>query len=386
MRRRPPSPLRLAGEVGRGFLAQARLLARPRYLLMTALLLAMSWLAMEVYHNQAIRGLPVLVIDRDNSKISRTIRSFLHACPEIDTLDQPDATREEGQRLLAAGRIAGLVYLPENLSSEIKQGRRGTALIELDMSNIVMGKNAYKAVSQVLTTVAVGTQMTVVRKLGENKSRAMAKVLPIRVSESFAYNPATNYGIYVMPGLIFFFLHVYVLILGVTAYLPIHPADDWKKRLGAFLAILPAGMLLGLTFFYGFLPYENLAPASGPGVAVVALAAFIVLDLLMAAAFNAVIPRPIFAFEATVVVGMLSLMFSGITWPPDAFPAAIRLIGAWIPFTAFAQGFQAFIHAPTRLSELGFMFHALGRQALLFGGVIAAGAAARRIIVAARRA
>lgn len=385
MRFRLPSLPRLAREVGRGFTTQARLLIAPRYLLMTVLLLAMSWLAMEVYHNLTIRGLPVLVIDHDNSKISRTIRSFLGACPELKVLDRPGATVAEAQQLLAEGEITGLIYLPENLSSEIKQGRRGTATVELDMSNIVLGKNAYKAISQTLMTVAVGSQLTVVKKMGENRNRAMAKVMPIRISESFTHNPATNYGIYVMPGLIFFFLHVYVLILGVTSYLPIHPADDWKKRLGAFLVIFLAGLVVGLIFFYLFLPYENLAPSSALPVVIIPLAIFLALDLMMAAAFNTVVPSPIFAFESTVVVGMLSLMFSGITWPTDAFPAAIRWIAPWIPFTPFAQGFQTYIHGATALNELGFMFRIFGRQALLFGGVIAAGAVARRTIAAVRR-
>lgn len=361
-----------------------RLLTHRRYQIMIGFLLVMSWLAMEVYHPMVIAGLPVAIIDHDNSKISRTVRQYIMANREVRLVETSLATLSEAEELLVSGELAGVVYIPADFSARIKKGQRGSVVVSVDMSNIVIGKNLYKAVSRTLSTVAVGIQMTVVKKMGEQKGQAMARALPIAVNEFSNFNPGGNYGVYVQTGLIFFFLHVFMLILCVTLFLPPFKPATTAELVGGLAANYLVSLLLGLVFFYVYLPYENLPPESHFGVVLANLAVFLLLDILMAVGFNQLLPWPMVAFEVTIVVGMMSLMICGVTWPTDTFPPLIAFLARLIPFTPFMVGIRMFMHYPIGLSEMSGIFAQYGGQALFMSVLIVGAWAARRAVARAR--
>ena len=361
-----------------------RLATRRRYQLMIFLLLVMSWLAMEVYHTMVVKGLPLAIVDHDNSKISRTVKEYILANREVRLVDVSFQTLAEAEGLLVSGELAGVVYIPEDFSADIKKGRKGTVVVSVDMSNILIGKNLYKAVSRTLTTVSVGIQMTVVKKMGEQKNQAMARVLPIAVNEFSNFNPGANYGIYLIPGLLFFFLHVFILILCVTLYLPpFRPATD-AELAGGLAANFLVSLAIGLLFFYVFLPYENLPPESHFGVVSANLVVFLLLDIMLAAGMNQLIPLPMVAFESTIVMGMLSLMLCGVTWPADTMPPLIAMFGKIIPFTPFMVGSRMYMHYPIGLGEMGVIFRQYAGQAVFYAVVIALCVAVRRAVRRAR--
>jgi ABC-2 type transport system permease protein len=364
--------------LGRGFGEQARrtFCVRRNQIMLGAMLLA-AWLSMEVYHGLIIEGLPIAVVDHDNSKLSRTIRSYLASTKSLKVTRTDIGSLEELQREIAQGRIAGAVLLPKGLSRSVKRGRLAIIPVAIDMSNILVGKTVYKALASVFGTVGAGVQIALVKKLGTRSSQALARVLPIAVSENLIFNPATNYAVYVVPVLVFFMLHLYVLIMGCAVTMPKNMPGSLLEGLGAYLFIFLLALVIGLVFFYLYLPYETLAPQSGPAPVVLSLALMIVVDLMMAAAVYFVIRVPLLSLQLTLVVGMLSMMFSGVTWPIDMFPRPLAFFGQLIPFTPFAQGVQTFLNVPTRLAELGHLFSQYAVQAALYAGLMLLGRIAR---------
>ena len=361
-----------------------RVATTPRHLIMLVLLLGSSWITLDVYRDCVVKDLPVAVVDLDNSKISRTIREFLGAERDlsVDAGEGP-ASADEAQEALEQGRVKAVITIPEGLSRDVKRGRRAQVLLTVDGSNVLVGKNVFKAVSKAVGTVAAGAQLTLVSKLGERRERAMARVVPVAVAESLSFNPAVNYVTYVAPGLVFFFLHVYALLLASSVFLPGGPTRP-AGRAGALVTSFALTLGVGALLAWGFLPHVTVVPQSPPALVLAALAAFLAVDGLLAWAIAMAVPTPMAGLQLTVVVGMLSLMLSGITWPLDMFPPPLAAFARVIPFTPFARGFQVFLHHPVGFAEVSPMFRALGLQAGAFAAVALAGRGVRRAAGAVR--
>jgi ABC-2 type transport system permease protein len=362
-----------------GCVAELALLVRlRRFRILILLFLAASWVGMDIYHHQVVSNLPVAILDLDNSRLSRTVRLALGSTRDVRLVDEVPATEEAARDLLASGRLAAVVLIPGDFSSEIKHGRPGRVLTAVDMSNILVGKTASRAITKVLATVAVGTEITTLQKSGYRRQAALARMAPIVMDDNFQHNPTTSYAVYLAPALLFFFLHILVLILACSLFLPPGQSLSTVELLGRLAALEVVGVALGLVLAYLYLPRQGIAPQSAPLVPLAAIALFVAADLLFAVAMRGVVPSALLAFQITLVVGMLSLMLSGATWPRDAFPPILRWASAAIPFTPFVRALRGFLHQPAGFSELRPVFAQLGAQALAFAGIGAAAGCVRR--------
>jgi ABC-2 type transport system permease protein len=363
-----------------GYLAELALLVQlRRFRILILLFLAASWAGMDIYHHQVVSDLPVAVLDLDNSRLSRTVRLALGSTRDVRLVDEVPASEEAAHDLLASGRLAAVVLIPGDFSSEIKHGRPGRVLTAVDMSNILVGKTASRAITKVLATVAVGTEIATLQKGGYRPEAALGRMAPIVVDDSFQHNPTTSYAVYLAPTLLFFFLHVFVLILACSLFLPPWRSSSTVELAGRLAALEVVGFGFGLMLAYLYLPRQGIAPQSAFVVPLAAIALFVLADLLFAALLASVVPSAFLAFQITLVVGMLSLMLSGATWPRDAFPPILRWASAAIPFTPFARALRGFLHQPATFADLGPALSQLGVQALAFAGVIVAVSLLRRL-------
>jgi ABC-2 type transport system permease protein len=237
-----------------------------------------------------------------------------------------------------------------------------------------------RAVARVLGTLGAGVTMTTLQKLGEPTHQALDHAAPVALAEGFPFNPEASYAVYLAPAYVYFFLHVFALFIAWSVLAPVSGAAPvGRARLGAFGAVLAVTTALGLGLTYGLLQREGVTPASSPLVVTAALAAFLALDLLLAAALASAVPNQLLAFQVTVLLAMLSFVLSGLTWPADTFPAALRALSEIIPFTPFGRAFRAFLHEPTTLGELTPAWLAMAAQATLWTGVLLLGHVARRV-------
>ncbi len=369
-----------------GFVHQTRrLFTAPKHLLMLALLLLMSGATAEIYQGLVIRDVPVAVLDLDQSTSSRTVSRYIDATREVQVVQAPISCVEDAQELLTRGAVSAVVLIPPRFSSDLKHGREPRVLVAIDGSNIVIAKNVGKALSAAIGTVSAGTQINFARKLGQSEAGAMGAVLPISVDVNDTFNPANNYAVYIVPGATFFLLHVYAMLLFASVFLPEDASPGLAHRVGRMTAIGVTTLLLGIAFFLVLMPYARVTVQSSLGVAVSVLALFLLAEGLFATALARVLPGPLFAFQATIIVTMLALMLSGITWPTDMFPAPLQQFAAWVPFTAFARALRMFVHEPLQLPQLHNPLRQLGQQILLFLGLTIAGHTARHIVSTLRK-
>ncbi len=352
----------LVGQLGRVVLVR-------RYRWMTGILLVSAFLTMEVYRAEVVTELPVAVVDLDNSSLSRTLRLFLDSSREVRVVEADILSQEDARRMFVESRIAGFLLIPQDFSEKIKKGHKAELLSAVDMSNILIGKTVQKAFSQSAGLVAAGVQMKLQQKLGETKRSALARTAPLVVVEDRPFNPFGNYTTYVVPGMVFFLINVWVLLLTCAVFREGQRPSSGAGVLGALVGVLVLGVAMGLIGTFLYLPREHIFVQSSFGLMLAALSCFVTTAILMATALNLLIPSSLLALELTMVLGMLSLMFSGVTWPTDMFPGPIAALATFIPFAPFAQAFQMYLHHPVGFAELGSKFAQFGAQALLYSAI-----------------
>jgi ABC-2 type transport system permease protein len=330
-----------------------------------------------------MREMPAAVYDQDGTGLSRTLVRSLDATPELRVVTDPPATLDDAQAALVRGDLTAVVLIPDGFTADVKRGRRAELVVALDMSNILVGKTAQRATQRVLATLGAGVQLSVVEKLGVPRSSALARVVAITATEALPGNPGASYAAYASPAFGLSFAHILVLFLAWTVLWPPAPDRTRLETVGRLTACFVTGLVVALALTYGVLPLAGLSPASGLGVVTAALAALVAADLLFATAVCAVFRGGLIGFQATVLLGMLSLMLSGLTWPWDTIPLPLRAVSSAIPFTPFGRALRLFLPAPVGLAELAGPFAWMGLQCLGFLAVIALAAAGERLLAVA---
>lgn len=382
--------IRATAEVSKRFLRGItgqgrRMFVVRRFRIMFLLLLVFAWLGMDIYAGLVVQRIPTAVVDLDGSHISRTIRSYLSTARELEIVGEPVTSPEQAEKMLIDGRVGAIVLIPSDLSSNVKKAKKGEVVIAVDGSNILTGRNAYKAIAKAAGTVGAGVQLNVVGKLGERKEHMMARVVPIAIEDHPSFNPSTNYAVYLSPVLVFFLLNVYVLLIAASMFLPGERPEGVWETLGSVVTIQVIGTALGLAFLYVLLPRQHLWPAASPAMVTTMIAAWVAADIAMAAGLMLFIPARMPALELIVVLAMLALMLSGLTWPSDMFPAPLRALASTLPFTPFARSLRMMLQESATLAQLRPQLAQLGMQASVFGSMLVLGGTARGMVQWLRR-
>lgn len=364
-----------------GLVAQLRRLARDRRnRLLLALFVGATLLSAATYAGRSLRELPVAILDADGSALSRSLALWLDATPELAAVPDPPASLEDAQRALVRGELSAVILVPSGLATDVKRGRQAEVLVAVDMGNVLAGKAALRAVQRVLSTAGVGVQRSVLAKLGTPWDRAVARALPVAVTESLAENPGSSSAVYMAPPLAFFFLHILTLFLAWSVPGIGLPGPGWREVTGATAAILAVGFVAGLAILHLLLPALGVQPAGPAWLLWSGLLLFLTADLLLASALAAVTGGALFGFQLTVLLGMLSMMISGLTWPWDAVPVPLRALASAIPFTPFGRFLRLALHEPATPGIVAGPAAWLLLQCAAFAALVMAGPAIRRAL------
>jgi ABC-2 type transport system permease protein len=235
------------------------------------------------------------------------------------------------------------------------------------MSNILTGRNVSNAIAGVVGTVSAGIRITLLEKLGEDEDGALARAVPLVSEDNYSFNAAKSYASYLVPGLLLFFLYIYMTLQYMRV---IRSNETLAEKTAAFIGMIPHGVLLGLVFLYGYVPKQGLTVHSDYRLVVAILAAGFFTLAVLEVAVKLLLRRDIVVMQVSVFLAMLSLMFSGITWPTDMFPVPLQWLSAALPFTPIAQGMRILIHFPAEGSDLFRVFSMFITQCLFFGALI----------------
>jgi ABC-2 type transport system permease protein len=301
------------------------------------------------YVNEALRDLPIAIVDQDGTLGSQELARRVDATPDVAiTMALPDLATAEHE--VFARRISGILLIPQYFQRDLLHGRPSPIALYADASYFL----AYQRISGGVTAVArtFGAEVETARLIaaGVDPAIAAAAADPMPLTAVALFNPQAGYATYLLPAAFVLLLQQTLLIgVGLLGTLPggrFGSREGEAARAGALSIV--CGKLLAylvletvvLPFYLIILPYLYGLPRLGSLVEVLALALPFVLavgglGMTVAAIFR----KPLAVQLAFAAIGLPFFFLAGFAWPPEAIPQAIRLASVLVPSSSAIDGF-----------------------------------------------
>ena len=348
---------------------------RPKFLLMTAILAFAITVVSAVYGVRAVHDIPVYVVDHDNSMVSRSIRLFLDSGPDLKILGSLESL-DEAKAHLYEGDAVAVIYIPAGTSEAIKTQSGARVISYIDGTNMLMAKNADKAIMTVVKSASVGITMIALNKQGMAKQSLMGALQAINLDIERPFNAMTIYSEYILPVLIFFNLNIFTCVMTCACFQEKLPAKieerTYRRRffvMGRLLAVFVAAMIFGLVIYIVALPSIDIVVQASTAMTLGSLAIYVGLTMMLFTSINLMFPIPV-SMSLSYLTCMLSVMFSGLTWPLESMPWYIQEISSWIPMTPFLQTVQIYLYHDVKWEDLIFFYNMFFKQAILYACTI----------------
>lgn len=170
-----------------------------------------------MFARAAITDLPIGVLDKDHSALSRQTVQYLDSAPALKVV-QTYADEREAQQAMDRVDVYGVVVIPDDFSRQLKQGGASPLILQLNGQFGSFSGLLVRDVQAVAGTLSAGVEMKALNKRGESVRQAEHTFSPIRTVTSALFNISTDYqqflGTTLIPGL----LHILAMTAGAVAF------------------------------------------------------------------------------------------------------------------------------------------------------------------------
>src|SRR5712672_2832391 len=233
------------------------------------------------YLNEALRNVPIAVVDGDGTSASRELARRIDATSDIAvTMVLPDVASAE--REVFARKIFGILAIPKNFERDLLHGRASPIALYADASYFLLYQRVAGAVAAVAQTLGAEIETARLIGIGVDPALASAASDPLQLTAVPLFNPQGGYATYVLPGA-FVLLLQQILLMGVGLLGTLPGADPGINatdglRPGPFATV--AGKMLAYLLFEALvlplyliaLPYLYGLPRLGGVVPILILA------------------------------------------------------------------------------------------------------------------
>jgi ABC-2 type transport system permease protein len=367
-------------EIGRGFAATWRAIFADKAALLLLFVAGViySFFYPLPYSREAVQQVPIAIVDEDASALSRQITRFAFAHPSVQVrLVTPRLA--DAQDLLWKGEIAGTLFIPPGLQGKVLAGRKAEVEIAGNGVYMMLNKAALNGLAEAVGTVSAGIEIKRNTAAAPLPVQAAAQRQPVNLASEPLFNVREGYGSYMVPAVAVLIIQQ-TLLMGICLLLGTrveqggaHPPRSLGSYVGTLAAFAGVAVVNSL-YYIGFVMWWQDYPRGGNFGG---LLLFVVLFALAVAALGLLVGLLFRTRERSLqlLVGVaMPLMFvSGVSWPVEALPEALRVLRWLAPSTAGIQGFVALNQLGASLWQVRFE---AGVLLALFGVCAVAGARA----------
>ena len=335
-----------------------------------------SW----VYNNEVVREVPVAIVDKSSSALSREFARRFDASPDVCVaLHCKDM--EEAKSAIGHGDVYGILYFPQDFAQNIGRMKQSHVSVYCDMSYML----TYKAIYQTATAVSslMGSEIQRVALQKYTSRDEEISLHPLEFSEVPIFNTTGGYGNFIIPGVLVLIIQQAMLLgVGMLAgtrredeklYFrkpslgnPIQRKEIVQRTLGNATAyiLLFAVMLAWITLIvpriFGFVSMVH------------AWDLFLfLLPYLVACAFFAITASEMVRYRENVMLVVVftslpMLFISGISWPQSNISGFWQGVSYIFPSTFAIRGFVRMSSMGALLSDCVSEYIALWLLALVY--------------------
>lgn len=330
------------------------------------------------YTGQVPRDQEVVVVNLDNSQLSRRLERMVDATPQVH-LSARAHSLEEAEEIFFTRKLSGILVIPENFYRDLLQGRRPTLAFAGDASYFLVYGTVLEGMAGAGNTLAAEVKVSRMIMSGQPLSLATERLSSIKLNLVPVFNPIMGYVNYVIPAVFILILHQ-TLIMGVgilsggqNEQQAAGQKGYWQRaaplrllavRTGLFVAIY---WLLFMYYFAVCFAYYHIPRLAGLAELSLLLLPFLLSATFLGVCLGSLIPRR----ELTtllVLISSLPLIFaSGFIWPLSAIPAPIVAVSQLIPIIPAIKAFLALNQMGAEFSDILPLWYQLWLCTVLYG-------------------
>lgn len=310
--------------------------------------------------NQDMRHAPTVVVDHDNSSISREFVGELAATQTFDIVEYA-ATRQEAQSLLQAGEVSVVVQIPPDFTRDFYRGAGMEVSFVVDATDPTLARAVRASVNGLESRLNQRVEtFAVVREGAESESYAKS---PWSFSVLTRFNPELRTPVFVVPALLGVILTTTMILMtalsivrererGTFEFLIGTPVHRFELMIGKILPYVGIGILqivivlaAGLALFS--VPVRGSLFALG-----VASILFIGANLTLGLVISSVTANQLQATQLSFFFFLPSVLLSGFMFPFSAMPVPAQWLGQLLPLTHYVRMTRGILLRGSSLGDL----------------------------------
>lgn len=306
-------------------------------------------LFIQMYKQGKITDIPVVVIDEDQTQLSAKMVDAINDNENLKVVKVQFETGDINAKMAAKEYVA-VINIPLGFESDVLQKRYPEIIADINTANLVTANFASRALQTVLATMSAGIEIEALKRAGMDASTAAQRFEPFKVNYDRFYNPSGNYLDLMLPGIIGTIMQqVIFLALGLVFARDFE--DGYFKKLvrisssatyHIWLKSVPFIVLITMMWLVvgSFYPLFHIDIPVFTWPMALLVTVFSLACMCVGMLFSLLIPNQLRATELLMVLATPSFLLSGFTWPLEAMPGWIRMLGNTLPLTQFLQGFR----------------------------------------------
>ena len=330
------------------------------------------------YTNEALRDVPIAVVDLDDTTSSRELVRRIDASSDVAVAatlpDQVSAEREVHGR-----QLYGILVIPQYFERDLLHGRQSPVALYADASYFLI----YQRISGAVVAVArtMGAEIETARLIAANIDPVLAAAAPdpMPLTAVALFNPQGGYATYILPAAFVLILQQTLLIgvglLGTigneaAARDPAAAAAGPFARVGGKLLAYLVIEAIVLPFYLIVLPYLYGIPRLGGLLTLfIFCLPFVLAVATLGMVISALFRKPLVVQLVSAALGLPFLFLAGFSWPSEAIPEPLRTLTVLLPSTSAINGIVEVSQLGAPLQAVREPFLTLWILAAVYGGI-----------------
>ena len=343
---------------------------KPYLFILSVLPLLSILLFIAIFSKGMPTNLPIVVVDNDNTPLSRKVINMIEAAPETAIRFKITSTLE-GERLIRQGAAGAMVIIPANFEKDIL-GMMPTSIgVYISGANILENGLISKGLQTSITTFSTGLKLQILAKQGVAESQAIAQAMPIALDRHILFNPYTNYSYYLLPSFLPMMILIFTVlstIFAIGSELKYSTAGEWLGTAKGSVTTALVGKLtptltiitaMAAVMFILLFEFVGVPLQGNIWILIISCFMFILTYIAVAIFIIAITADMRLAMSLGGGYSVMAFSLSGLTFPAMAMHKTMQWLGHLFPFTYFTEIMidQALRGAPigNSLSQLSYM-------------------------------
>ncbi len=306
------------------------------------------------YNKELAKEIPIVVVDENNSELSRKLITMLDATDEVKVISQ-EPNFDYAKKLFDESKVYGVVDIPDDFDKKIYQFQTATIEVYADASYLVIYKQIMTAANYSIGTLGAGIEIQRMISKKKQFEKAFVDRDPLPLETYALYNPRGGYATYAMPAVLLLILQQTLLLglglLGGTskekgdkhflAPLGVKPGLAISTVIGKSLAYYTLYFLNALYVFVIIFRIFSLPMRANYFDLFVFLTPFIFAVIFFGMSIASFFKKREHALMILLFTSIPFIFLSGFSWPIEAMPHWQVYLSQLIPSTPAIKGFLA---------------------------------------------